>query len=1000
MKKTRKYLILIAIFLILAITAWYLIFSKKNIVNTEHAPFADIQSVWVDSLIEHMSIEQKIGNLIIYDIGTLDSNKLELLDYLISKYHIGSVAFETDSVCSYVEIINKYQSTTGIPLFICSNNKTSFPNYLNDIVQFPNENALQAISTDSLINNYINTVANIDKTLNINFSILPSYLSNEKHINAFKDKNIIAGFTNNSIYNFENDTSIYSNIDKQYKDLINRGISAIYLNKDIELDTLNNENYFLSNYLTEELGHKGLIITDIKNNILSTVNNFKNSSADMLLVNKKLTEIIDNLKDQIATNELPIEEINNRVKKILLAKSWTGAESFKKIDADTIKQELNSVYLKGFSRKLFEASLTIVRNQKNILPVKNISSKYFVYSFGEKTPHFKTLIKYYVEHKARHLEFDSVSVQKIYFHQEYLNYIITLNNIEPDTFALNYLNKTIKWQKNKSNIIIVNFGNPDICKHLPDCPNIIQVYGNSKTEQELACQLVFGGIKSNGKLPQCIKIDNYKCIRTNKVRLGYTIPEEFGFNTDSILKIDSIINDALSHRAFPGCQVFIAKKGKVIFNKSYGYHTYDRKTKVKWNDLYDIASITKVAGTTLASMKMVDQGKLKLSDKLEEYFKNTKIEYTKIKPDTIVRIDTINIKSYRNAKKFIEEKDTIHIDDSIVVVYDTLFFKVTPKLNIFKRCVSELLIHKSGLPPSMPILRYILYKEDTNIVLPDTFIVDIDSIIVFDSLPNRKDTLSYLYNKYYTNKKIGDTSGVQIAKNFYLRRQFEDTLWIDTKQIRVYSKSVYMYSDVNPIILQQAIDTINEYGINKYLEKYFFKSLGLKTIGYLPLKRFKRNRITPTEHDKYWRNQVIHGYVHDPSAALLGGIAGNAGLFSNAHDLGVIFQMLLNGGTYGRRRYISNKTINKFTAFQPGSHRGLGFDKALEKNIIAFDAPANSYGHTGFTGCCVWVDPKEELVYVFLSNRVHPSVKNWKLNTLKVRQKVHQVVYDEVKRLK
>lgn len=1000
MKKKQKYLILTAILLIVAIGAGYLIFSKKKIVNAEHAPFTDIQSGWVDSLIEHMSIEQKIGNLLIYDIGKLDSNKLELLDYLISKYHIGSVAFETDSVCNYVEIINKYQSTTGIPLFICSSNKTSFPNYFKDIVPFPNKNALQAITTDSLIDNYINTVAKTNKALNINFNILPSYLSNEKYINTFKDKNIIAGFTNNNIYNFENDTSIYGNIDKQYKELINKGISAIYLNKDIKLDTLNNENYFLSNYLTDELGHKGLIITNIKKNIQSTVNNLKYSSTDMLLVNKKLRAIIDNLKNQIATNELPIEELNKRVKKILLAKSWTGAESFKKLDADTIKQELNSVYLKGFSRRMFEASLTIVRNQKNILPVKNISSKYFVYSFGERTPHFRTFIKYYVDYKTRHLEFDSAAVQKTYFHQEYSNYIITLNNIARDTFALNYLNKIIKWQTNKSNIIIVNFGNPKICEYLPDCPVIIQVYGNSKTEQELACQLVFGGVKASGKLPESININNYKHTKTNKVRLGYTIPEEFGFNSDSILKIDSIINDALSRRAFPGCQVFIAKKGKVIFNRSYGYHTYDRKIRVKWNDLYDIASITKVAGTTLAAMKMLDQGKLRLSDKLEEYFKNTEIEYTKVKPDTMVRIDTINIKTYRNAKRFIEEKDTIHINDSMVVVYDTLFFKVTPKLNIFKRCVSELLIHKSGLPPSMPILRYILYREDTNIILPDTFIVDIDSLIVFDSLPNRKDTLAYLYHKYYTNKKIGDTSRVQIARNFYLRRQFEDTLWIDTKQIRVYSKSVYMYSDVNPIILQQAIDTINEYGINKYLEKYFFRSLGLKTIGYLPLRRFKRNRITPTEHDKYWRNQVLHGHVHDPSAALLGGIAGNAGLFSNAHDLGVIFQMLLNGGTYGRRRYISNKTINKFTAFQPGSHRGLGFDKALEKNIIACDAPANSYGHTGFTGCCVWVDPKEELVYVFLSNRVHPSVKNWKINTLKIRQQVHQVVYSAIRNRK
>ena len=172
--------------------------------------------------------------------------------------------------------------------------------------------------------------------------------------------------------------------------------------------------------------------------------------------------------------------------------------------------------------------------------------------------------------------------------------------------------------------------------------------------------------------------------------------------------------------------------------------------------------------------------------------------------------------------------------------------------------------------------------------------------------------------------------------------------------------------------------------------------MGCRTIGYLPLRHFKRNKIAPTENDKYWRGQVLQGYVHDPSAALMGGVAGNAGLFTNATDLGIIFQMLLNGGVYGGKRYLSSKTIRTFTDYQPETARGIGFDKGTKKNIIAPSASPNSFGHTGFTGTCIWVDPDNELVFVFLSNRVHPSAKNWQINTLKIRQKVHQTIYDAI----
>ena len=248
-------------------------------------------------------------------------------------------------------------------------------------------------------------------------------------------------------------------------------------------------------------------------------------------------------------------------------------------------------------------------------------------------------------------------------------------------------------------------------------------------------------------------------------------------------------------------------------------------------------------------------------------------------------------------------------------------------------------------------------------------------------------------NRIYSNRYIKDSSEVQIAAGMFLNKRYKDTLWIDIKQIRCFSRKIYQYSDINMVLLQQTIDSINNFSIDKFVKNTFYNSLGMQTT-YMPLEYFSYGKIIPTERDNFWRRQLIHGHVHDPSAALLGGISGNAGLFSSAQDLGILFQMLLNGGTYGGRKYLQESTINVFTRTQTDSYRGLGFDKWSKRQIIARSASPNTYGHTGFTGCCVWVDPDSEIVFIFLSNRVHPSAKNWRLNSYKIRNKVHQAVYD------
>jgi CubicO group peptidase (beta-lactamase class C family) len=202
--------------------------------------------------------------------------------------------------------------------------------------------------------------------------------------------------------------------------------------------------------------------------------------------------------------------------------------------------------------------------------------------------------------------------------------------------------------------------------------------------------------------------------------------------------------------------------------------------------------------------------------------------------------------------------------------------------------------------------------------------------------------------------------------------------------------------------MKLAAEKITHTRFDSLLTKKFYKPLGLSTLGYLPLERFDTSRIAPTENDSAYRKQIIRGYVHDPAAAMQGGISGNAGVFSNATDVAVLMQMLLNGGEYGGEKYLSKETIDEFTHQQfAGNRRGLLFDRPeiipSPNSHTSTLVSQLSFGHQGFTGTYVWADPRYNLIYVFLSNRVYPDAKNDKLAKQNIRTKIQTVIYEAVK---
>ena len=400
-------------------------------------------------------------------------------------------------------------------------------------------------------------------------------------------------------------------------------------------------------------------------------------------------------------------------------------------------------------------------------------------------------------------------------------------------------------------------------------------------------------------------------------------PESVGVDSALLyLNIDRIMKQALDSAAFPGGVVFLAKDGKVFFEKAYGYHTYTQNRKVEVSDIYDLASVTKTTGATLALMKLYEDGQFDLEKTMGDYW--PKIA-KRGKQDLVMR---------------------------------------------------DVLAHQAGLKAWIPY-----WSESQR-----------------KSGKYRWNTVKYDSSRRFPYKI--SKSGLWMHKDFK-----EKKIYRMIKKTKVSEDKTYLYSGLPFYLIPEYVERVSGKPFNEYLRDEFYTSLNAYTLGFKAGERFPLDRIVPTEVDSFFRMETLHGVVHDEGAAMMLGVSGNAGLFSNARDLAKVYQMLLNDGYYDGRRYLKPETIKEFTKVQfpeNDNRRGLGFDKPLliydiDASSVARDASPASFGHSGYTGTLVWADPENDLLFIFLSNRVHPTRDNRKLYTLGVRPAIHNAVYELLK---
>jgi beta-glucosidase-like glycosyl hydrolase/CubicO group peptidase (beta-lactamase class C family) len=941
---------------------------------------AKAQSTWVNTILEKMTIEEKIGQLfMVQAYSNLDVEHEQFISNLIVKHHVGNLIFMQGTPEKQATLNNKYQALSKIPLLIGFDGEWGLDMRLKNTFRYPWNMTLGAITSNNLIEDFGARVGEHCKRLGIHINFAPvvdininpknpiignrsfgenKYNVTDKAIAFTKGMQGVGILANAKHFPGHGDTASDSHhtlpvvdFDMKrldtlelypYKKLFKENLASVMtahmsipkLEPNKKLPSSLSKR-IVTDLLIDTMGFKGLIITDGLN--MKGAANYATSSEinvaailagnDVLLIPQEVPATVALFKKAIQEKKLSIKRVNHSVRKILMAKYWAGLQNYKPVYLDNLQEDLNSKKDLLLHRKLVQESITVLKNEKEIVPIQNLEKQKIAYvKFGDaNSDSFVTMLKNYtkIDVISGFNSSDLLSKLKPY------NLVIIgyhTSNAHPwkgFTFKKEAI-ATIQKIAQEKKIILDVFSSPYSLldfKSFKNIEGIVVSYQNSKIAQEISAQHVFGAVMAKGKLPVTISKEfkeGFGLQTSTLSRLQYGVPEEVKMSSLKLSAIDTIAAEVMRKKMAPGMQILVARAGKVVYHKSFGYHTNDTLQKVRNSDVYDVASLTKILATLPMVMKAEEEGTFSITTKLK---------------DLLPEFENTN-------------KDTITL--------------------------KEILSHNGRLKAWIPF-----YK------------------LTQDSITGKNSP------SFYQGTKT-ENYGIKVAENLYLQTFFRDSIMYYIKEVDQRKNEGYKYSDLGYYILKKTVETTYKKPLNQLSQEYFYKPLGTNRTSYLPREKFALNEIVPTENDTYFRNQLLHGHVHDMGAAMLGGVGGHAGVFSNANDIAKIMQMYLQKGFYGGKRFLKSNTVTKFNKRYYADkkiRRGLGFDKPqlnLDVKSTCGCVSDQSFGHTGFTGTYTWADPKSSIVYVFLSNRVYPTADNNGLIKENIRTKIQQIIQDAV----
>ena len=942
----------------------------------------DPADVWASRKMQGMTLDQKIGQLFMiraYSKG--DKAEEKTVSDLVSNYHIGGICFFQGTPETQARNTNTYQAKANVPLFIAMDAEWGLGMRFPKTTQsFPKQLTLGAIEDNNLIYDMGLEVARQLKSLGVNVNFAPVVDINNNPNNPVinyrsfgedlynvgaKSYAYARGMQEGGLvacakhFPGHGDTDVDSHYDlpvlkmsreridslelapfKMLSELGIKSMMSAHLHVPAIDDRPNRPTTLssaaLNGILRDEIGYDGLVFTDAMD-MQGVAKHFAPGEAelealiagnDVLLLPRDVKKAISTIKTAVTDGRVTTDRINQSVFRILKAKYEVNLTTRQIVSSPAAaSKNINTIEGDLLKRVLTEKSLTLAKNAEGLVPVRRLQDKKFssLALGSDQVTTFQKRLESYAQVNHHHVG-KTISIEK---RQSLLNTLsssdivfVSIHDMDSRAskdygisqdqmdliFALSSRNK----------VVLTLFGSPYSLKYFNGLNTLLVAYEDHDIAQDKAAQALFGVFSIEGKLPVTASSDfpyGTQVITSNLQRMGYDIPERVGINSSKLAALDSLINDMITRKAAPGCQILVAKDRKIIHNKSYGYHTYRKSDAVENTDLYDVASVTKILSTTIGLMSLKDKNMWDEKMPLKVYL-----------PD----LDTT--------------------DKSTIIGEDVLG-------------------HQARLAGWIPFYKNTMEEDGKD------------------------------YKEGYYTAKAEPGFDMKVCDDLYMCNSYVDSI-----RNRIYSSELrdtdsYRYSDLGFYLFKDVIEAETGFTLDRYSELKFYRPMGLNNIGFNPIGNYPLDDIVPSEDDNYFRNGKVHGYVHDMGAAMLGGVAGHAGLFSNAEDLSVLMQMLLNGGSYGGYEYLKAETIKQFTTrYKTSKRRGLGFDmKQLDPKKtenMAEEASPRTFGHLGFTGAAVWADPEYDLIFIFLSNRTYPSMENSVFSKKNYRPKAMSIVYN------
>lgn len=944
------------------------------------ASFAQYRSTlekeaWVDSVFRSLSQQEKIAQLIVIRAhSNLGSEHIQGVTELIRKYNVGALCFFQGGPVRQANLTNFYQSIARTPLMVTIDGEWGLGMRLDSVTRFPYQLTLGAMNNEALVYDMGRAVGEQMKRIGVHVNYAPVVDVNNNPDNPVigyrsfgEDKYKVArlgiaymrGMQDVGImacakhFPGHGDTDVDSHYDLPvisksrkeldtlelypFRELFKAGVGSVMV-AHLSIPSIDNapnvptslSEESVDELLRDDMDYQGLVFTDALE-MKGVTKFFPAGEAavqallagnDMLCLPDDVPVAIEAIEKAIRKKRFKRKDLDARVRKVLAAKYDQGLYKVNLIDTTNLLNDLNA-RTDAIRAQVARSTVTVVRNSTGFLPLMHTGKMAYVAIgapsmnvMGNRLKNEFRADTYYLSYADSQGRAAAIldSIQK----ENYTKIVIGIHNFS-NRPAQNYgisqpaMRLWDSLQSHRSASFV--FGNVYAVRMFDHAHTVVAMYQDDDITQNAAVDFLQGKIASGGTLPVTIDSNLYG----SGIVINRFIPTGTSL---AWLEIDSIVHDGLSRRAFPGCVVLAVQNGEIKYHKAFGNYEFDRASlPVNLESIYDLASVTKISATTVAVMKLYEQGKLELDKTLGDY-----LDFTKG-----------------------SDKEGLTI--------------------------RNILLHQAGLNP------YISFYRET-----------ID--------PNTGQPSPQLYSD-----KRDSLYTIPVARHLWLRKDWNDSMLKKIVESKLGPQNKYVYSDNDFILLGEIVKAISGMPLDQYVSKTFYYPMGMATTGFNPWQRFGVERVVPTEEEKYFRKQLLRGYVHDEGAAMFGGVSGHAGLFSNAYDLSMLYQMLLNGGEFNGQRFLKPETIRYFTAYQSEiSRRGLGFDKPEKDNPTRKEpypstlASPETFGHTGFTGTCVWVDPQAGLVYVFLSNRVYNTRSNNLLGQLNIRGKIQDAIYRALKK--